>query len=110
MRTSSDKRSIGKYRPESVRPDTGYGYGSGTGRGKKPYASVDGEMPSWSERRADLFDFVRQHLPEEHPGFAVTAAIAVQMTGRKLTRNAILERLQESDRTVEQLRAKGWME
>lgn len=75
-----------------------------------PGQSIDGEMPSWSERRADLFDFVRQHLPEEHPGFAVTAAIAVQMTGRKLTRNAILERLQESDRTAEQLRAKGWME
>ena len=67
-------------------------------------------MPAWSERRADLFDFVRQHLPDEHPGFAVTAAIAVQMTGRKLTRNAILDRLRESDRTAEQLRAKGWME
>lgn len=75
-----------------------------------PTASIDGEMPSWSERRADIFDFCRQHLPDEHLGFAVTAAIAVRMTGRKLTRNAIIDRLQDSDRTAEQLRAKGWLE
>ena len=107
MRTSSEKRSIGQYRPESVRPDTGYGYGSGTGR--RTTTSVDGEMPSWSERRADLFEFCEKHLEGEHLGFAVTAAIAVRMTGRKLTKNAILERLRETDRTAEQLRAKGWL-
>jgi hypothetical protein len=66
-------------------------------------------MPSWSERRADIFGFCAKHLEGEHIGIAVTAAIAVQMTGRKLTKNAILERLRETDRTAEQLRAKGWL-
>lgn len=106
MRTSSDKRSIGKYRPESVRPDTGYGYGSGSGRGKQ---SVDGGMESFSERRSWEFDFVRQHLPGEHPGLAVSALLSLRLLGVKPTKEAILDRLETSGRSSRQLREKGWL-
>lgn len=104
MRTSSEKRSIGKYRPESVRPDTGYGYGSGSGR------RVTEEQPPLTERRAREFEFVRTHLPDEHEGMAVSALISLQMAGRKPTKQQILNRLHAQGRTAEQLRAKGWME
>ena len=74
-----------------------------------PGASVDGELPAWSERRADLFEFVQTHLSDEHEGFCVVAAIAVRQSGRKITRNAILDRLRATGRTAEQLREKGWL-
>lgn len=117
MRSSSGNRKIRGYEPRNpvrnesnrthptgVRRDSGMGWDGMGRRGK------EGDMPAWSERRADLFDFCAKHLPEEHAGFCVTAAIAVQMTGRKLTKNAILERLRDTDRTAEQLRSKGWLE
>jgi hypothetical protein len=106
VRTSSDKRSIGKYRPESVRPDTGYGYGSGTGRGKKQF---EDETPPWSERRRDVFDYVAKVLPDEHPGLAVSAALSLKLSGEKPTRETILNRLRASGRSADQLREKGWL-
>lgn len=103
MRTSSGKRSIGKYRPESVRPDTGYGYGSGSGRG-----SVDVEP--FEERRAREFEFVRKTLPGEIPGLCVSALLSLRALGEKPTRDSIYARLENQGRTVRQLRERGWLE
>ena len=99
MRRSSEKRSIGKYRPQSVRPDTGYGYGSGTGEDLQPL----------TERRAKEFAWVRDHLPDEHEGMAVSALISIQTFGEKPTRDSVLARLRAQGRTADQLREKGWL-
>ena len=99
MRTSSEKRSIGKYRPESVRPDTGYGYGSGTGEDLQPFV----------ERRAREFEWVRRHLPSENEGMAVSALLSIQTFGDRPTRESVLARLRAQGRTADQLREKGWL-
>lgn len=99
MRRSSEKRSIGKYRPESVRPDTGYGYGYGSGEDLQPL----------TERRAKEFAWVRDHLPDEHEGMAVSALISIQTFGEKPTRDSVLARLRAQGRTADQLREKGWL-
>jgi len=74
-----------------------------------PTASVDGGMPPWSERRSWEFDFVRQHLPGEHPGLAVSALLSLRLLGVKPTKEAILNRLESSGRSARQLREKGWL-
>ena len=70
--------------------------------------SVDGGMTAWSERRSWEFDFVRQHLPGEHSGFAVSALLSLRLLGVKPTKAAILERLEASGRSARQFREKGW--
>ena len=99
MRRSSEKRAIGKYGPESVRPDTGYGYGYGSGEDLQPL----------TERRAKEFAWVRDHLPDEHEGMAVSALISIQTFGEKPTRDSVLARLRAQGRTADQLREKGWL-
>ena len=98
MRTSSDKRSIGKYRPESVRPDTGYGYGSGTGN----------ELPPFTERRAKEFAWA-EHLPDEHPGLVVSALISLELAGETQSTKTVMARLHAQGRTAEQMKEKGWL-
>lgn len=117
MRTSSGDRKIRAYGVHSdgsqsvrkdsnrtpssgVRRDSGMGWDGSGGDGLSP----------WSERRSKLLAYVARVLPGEHPGLAASAALSIKMTGRKATPEAILERLQESERSAAQLREKGWIE
>jgi hypothetical protein len=99
MRTSSEKRSIGKYRPQNVRPDIGYG--SGTGRAD--------ELPPLTERRAKEFAWAEQHLPAEHTGLVVSALISLELAKEKQTTKTVLARLEAQGRTAKQMGEKGWL-
>lgn len=68
------------------------------------------ELPAMEERLEDEFAFVRKVLPDEHPGLAVVALIAIRQQGRRPTRDTIRARLVDSGRSIEQLREKGWTE
>lgn len=68
-----------------------------------------GELPKWTERRSDAFGFA-DSLPGEHPGFVAVAYIAIETSGRKPTREGVLERLESTGRLARQLREKGWLE
>jgi hypothetical protein len=106
---SSDNKRFHGYPKESKRkPST-----DSTGfRSKESGMGWDragrGDLPPLEERRAWEFDFVRQHLPGEHPGFAVSALLSLRLLGVKPTKAAILERLEASGRSARQLREKGW--
>lgn len=66
-----------------------------------------GELPKWTERRSDAFGFAA-HLPGEHPGFVAVAYIAIEASGRKPTKENVLERLEATGRSARQIREKGW--
>jgi hypothetical protein len=68
------------------------------------------DFPPFSERRSAEFEFVREHLPNEHAGFAVSAMIGLELQGIRPTRDRILERLRVSGRSSEQIVEKGWHE
>jgi hypothetical protein len=67
------------------------------------------ELPPLESRRAREFAFVREHLSTEHEGFAVSSLIALQMAGKKPTKQQVLDRLGAQGRRSDQLREKGWM-
>lgn len=66
-------------------------------------------MESWEERRPDAFAFARS-LEGQHIGFGVVAFIAVEVSGRKPTKENVLARLESTGRLTSQLREKGWIE
>lgn len=68
------------------------------------------ELPPLEQRRAKELRFIRDHLGTEHEGMALSALIALQMTGRKPTKQAVLDRLHAQGRRSDQLREKGWMQ
>ena len=74
-----------------------------------PNTTAGEEMPAWSERRRDVFEYVARVLPEEHLGLAVSAALSLRLSGAKATPDAIRQRLRQSGRSADQLRAKGWL-
>ena len=61
------------------------------------------------ERWAREVAFVRQQLPEEHEGMAVSALLSIKTFGDKPTKNAVMDRLRAQGRTAEQMREKGWI-
>ena len=69
-----------------------------------------GEQPPLTERRAKEFAWVRQHLPQEHEGMAVSALISIQTFGDRPTKESVLARLRAQGRTAEQMREKAWIE
>ena len=68
------------------------------------------DQPPFTDRRAREFAWVRQHLPDEHEGMAVSALISIQTFGDKPTKESVLSRLRAQGRTAEQMRRKGWIE
>lgn len=66
-------------------------------------------MPAWSERRRSVFEYISRVLPDEHVGLGVSAALSLRLAGLKPTPEAVLNRLQQSGRSAEQLREKGWL-
>ena len=68
------------------------------------------EQPPFIKRWAREAAFVREHLPEEHEGMAVSALISIKTFGDKPTKNAVMDRLRAQGRTAEQMREKGWIE
>lgn len=67
-------------------------------------------QPPFTERLAREFAWVRQHMPEEHEGMAVSALLSIKTFGNKPTKNAVMDRLRAQGRTAEQMREKGWMQ
>ena len=68
------------------------------------------ELVPLVERRAKEFAWVRQHLPEEHEGMAVSALISIQTFGDRPTKESVLARLRAQGRTAQQMRDKAWIE
>ena len=108
MRLSSGERKVRGFQPTNpknpVRTDsgrTGVRDGMGLGMGE--------ELVPLVERRAKEFAWVRQHLPEEHEGMAVSALISIQTFGDRPTKESVLARLRAQGRTAEQLREKAWI-
>ena len=109
MRLSSGERKVRGFQPTNpknpVRTDsgrTGVRDGMGVGMGE--------ELVPLVERRAKEFAWVRQHLPEEHEGMAVSALISIQTFGDRPTKESVLARLRAQGRTAEQMREKAWIE
>lgn len=69
-----------------------------------------GDLEKWEDRRSREFEFVRTHLPDQHPGLAVVALLAIRQSGEQPTRDRILARLEATGRTTAQMREKGWIE
>ena len=85
----------------------------GISRGRVEPEGVDldqEELPPLEQRRAREFRFIREHLATEHEGMALSALIGLQMTGRKPTKQQVLDRLYAQGRRSDQLREKGWMQ
>ena len=75
-----------------------------------PLPRFEQEQPTpLVDRCAKEFAWVRQHLPDEHEGMAVSALISIKTFGDKPTKNAVMDRLRAQGRTAEQMRGKGWM-
>lgn len=115
MRTGSGDRKIRAYdppggfrsdSPKNLRSDSSRFRSRESGRG---WDGIGGEEEKFEERLSREFEFVRKVLPEEHPGFAVSALLSIRALGGKPTRDAIAARLEASGRTVRQLREKGWL-
>ena len=109
MRLSSGERKVRGFQPTNpknpVRTDsgrTGVRDGMGVGMGE--------DLVPLVERRAKEFAWVRQHLPEEHEGMAVSALISIQTFGDRPTKESVLARLRAQGRTAEQMREKAWIE
>ena len=109
MRLSSGERKVRGFQPTNpknpVRTDsgrTGVRDGMGVGMGE--------ELVPLVERRAKEFAWVRQHLPEEHEGMAVSALISIQTFGDRPTKESVLARLRAQGRTAQQMREKAWIE
>ena len=68
------------------------------------------ELVPLVERRSREFAWVRQHLPAENEGMAVSALISIQTFGDRPTKESVLARLRAQGRTAEQMREKGWIE
>ena len=110
MRLSSGERKVGGFQPTDpknpVRAESqATGLRDGMGR-----VGVGEELQPFVERRAREFAWVRQHLPDEHQGMAVSALISIKTFGDKPTKNAVMDRLRAQGRTAEQMREKGWIE
>ena len=109
MRLSSGERKVRGFQPTNpknpVRTEsgrTGVRDGMGVGMGE--------ELVPLVERRAKEFAWVRQHLPDEHEGMAVSALISIQTFGDKPTKESVLSRLRAQGRTAQQMREKAWIE
>ena len=109
MRLSSGERKVRGFQPTNpknpVRTEsgrTGVRDGMGVGMGE--------ELVPLVERRAKEFAWVRQHLPEEHEGMAVSALISIQTFVDRPTKESVLARLRAQGRTAEQMREKAWIE
>ena len=109
MRLSSGERKVRGFQPTNpknpVRTEsgrTGVRDGMGVGMGE--------ELVPLVERRAKEFAWVRQHLPEEHEGMAVSALISIQTFGDRPTKESVLARLRAQGRTAQQMREKAWIE
>ena len=110
MRLSSGERKVRGFQPTDpknpVRAESGStGVRDGMGR-----VGMGEELPPFTERRTREFAWVRQHLPDEHEGMAVSALISIQTFGDKPTKESVLSRLRAQGRTAEQMRRKGWIE
>ena len=98
------------YREERRKPGMGMGMGSRAGKKDSRTGSYKEWKPDsaqeqapFTERRAREFAFAAKALPEQHPGFAVVAMIAIQMKGQTPTRENVLERLTEQGREASQI-------
>ena len=109
MRLSSGERKVRGFQPTNpknpVRTDSGStgvrdGMGLGMGEDLQPFV----------ERLAREFAWVRQHLPAENEGMAVSALLSIKTFGDKPTKNAVMDRLRAQGRTAQQMREKGWIE
>lgn len=67
------------------------------------------DLQPFVERCAREFAWVRQHLPSENEGMAVSALLSIKTFGDKPTKNAVMDRLRAQGRTAEQMREKGWI-
>jgi hypothetical protein len=66
------------------------------------------DAPSFTEQNEREFSWVTKHLPDEHPGFAVSALIGMEVAGIDRSRNSVMARLESQGRTMAQMKAKGW--
>ena len=110
MRLSSGERKVRGFQPTNpknpVRAESqATGLRDGMGR-----VGMGEELQPFVERCAREFAWVRQHLPDEHQGMAVSALISIKTFGDKPTKNAVMDRLRAQGRTAEQMREKGWMQ
>lgn len=110
MRLSSGERKVRGFQPTNpknpVRAESGStGVRDGMGR-----VGMGEDLQPFVDRRARELAWVRQHMPEEHEGMAVSALISIKTFGDKPTKNAVMDRLRAQGRTAEQMREKGWMQ
>ena len=107
MRNSSGNRRVRPYNPPGGFRSDSKGF-----RSRESGMGWDGSgkavLEPWEERRPDAFAFARS-LEGQHIGFAAVAYIAVECTGRKPTKQNVLERLEATGRTTAQLRERGWL-
>ena len=98
------RQSRDKDRAEQRGPASGIGRGQAAASWK-PDPS---DQPAFSTRRAAEFAWAEQHLPAEHPGLVVSALIGMEVAGHKRSTQSVMARLESQERTMAQLREKGW--
>ena len=86
-----------------TRPTRARGGVSRANRYKEWKPDEDSNGSSWSERRAELYDWATSSMPDQHPGMVVTAIVAVRMRNLKPTRENVLEHLRASGREASQI-------
>ncbi len=63
----------------------------------------DSNALSWSERRAELYDWATSSMPDQHPGMVVASIVAVRMRNLKPTRENVLEHMIAAGREAKQI-------
>lgn len=63
------------------------------------------EEQKFEDRLAKEYAFVREVLPEENPGLAVSALLSIRALGEKVTRDSVLARLEATGRSRAQREA-----
>ncbi len=67
------------------------------------------QLTPLTERCAKQVAWVRQHLPQEHEGMALSALLSIQTFGDKPSTQSVMARLRAQGRTREQMEEKGWL-
>lgn len=76
--------------------------------GEERKSKSSNDLPPLTERRAREFEWAAKHLPNEHPGFVVSALIGLEVAGEKQSTSSVMARLERQGRTKAQIKAKGW--
>lgn len=110
MSLSSGERKVRGFRTDSNNPSQ---TDSKRFRSRESGMGWDGlrgdDLQPLVERRAREMAWVRQHLPQEHEGMALSALLSIQTFGEKPSTQSVMARLRAQGRTREQMEAKGWL-